>query len=162
MAFIKQGTTVISFAEYSDVLSADQRMFDSNEGLTDDVIESHLIRSTERILTMIRATDWWVTLTGSLTTNSSPAVVGAQILDRKNDFTDLCVYYALCTYIYPTIADFSNPDNAERAKIGFYQQKFQALFDELISNGGWYDLNNDGTVSSDEKKKGYITLKRVR
>lgn len=162
MAFIKQGSNVLSFAEYSDVVSADQRMFDSNEGLTDDVIETHLIRSTERILTLLRATDWWVTLNGALSINATPELKGAQILSRQNDFTDLCIYYALCTYIYPTIADFSNPDNAERAKIGFYQQKYQALFDELISAGNWYDLNNDGIISSDESKKGYIALKRVR
>ena len=162
MAFIKSGSTVISFAEYSDVLSADQRMFDSNEGLTDDVIETHLIRSTERILTLVRATDWWVTLTGSLSVNATPELHGAQILYRKNDFTDLCIYYALCQYIYPTIADFSDPDNAERAKIGFYQQKFQQLFDELIGAGNWYDLNNDGKITADESKKGYISLKRVR
>ena len=162
MAFIKQGSNVLSFAEYSDVVSADQRMFDSNEGLTDDVIETHLIRSTERILTLIRATDWWLTLNDASTINITPEVKGAQILFRQNDFTDLCIYYALSMYIYPTIADFANPDNAEVAKIGFYQSKFQQLFDELVQAGNWYDLNNNGTITADEQKKGYISLKRVR
>jgi hypothetical protein len=162
MAFIKQGTTVLSFAEYNDVLSADQRLFEANEGLTDDVIETHLIRSTERILTLIRATDWWVNLTGSNSVSASPEVNAALILNRENDFTDLCVYYAFHTYILPSIADFGKEDSAEHAKIGFYQQKFQQLFSELITSGDWYDLNADGTVSASEQQAGQITLKRIR
>ena len=59
MAFISNGTTKISFAEYQDVVDMDQRLFEANEGLTDDVVESALIRSTDRILTLVRATDWW-------------------------------------------------------------------------------------------------------
>ena len=40
MAFIRNNGNVISFAEYQDVLDADQRLFDANEGLTDDVVEA--------------------------------------------------------------------------------------------------------------------------
>lgn len=162
MAFIKVGSTILSFAEYSDVLAADQRLFEANEGLTDEVIETHLIRSTERILTMFRSTSWWVNITKSDAISTSPLVVGTQIKSRQNDFTDLCVYYAFFTYILPTIADFGSEDNAERAKISFYQTKFQGLFDELITAGDWYDVNGDGTVSSTEMVAGQISLKRIR
>ena len=162
MAFIKVNSNILSFAEYSDVYSADQRLFDANEGLTDEVIETHLIRSTERILTMIRASTWWVNLTGSESVSASPEVEAAQIKSRFNDFTDLCVYYALFTYILPNIADFGREDNSEFAKIAFYQNKFQTLFDELITSGDWYDINNDGTVTTSEKVAGKIALKRIR
>jgi hypothetical protein len=162
MAFIKQGSIVLSFAEYSNVLEADQRLFEANEGLSDDVVETHLIRSTERILTLIRATDWWVNLTGSDSISASPLVNATYILSRQNDFTDLCVYHAFATYILPSIADFGNEDNAERAKIGFYQTKFDQLFSELITAGDWYDLNADGTITASEKQAGQIALKRIR
>jgi len=59
MAFLNNGTTVISFAEYQDVVDADQRLFDTNEGLTEDVVETHLVRATARILSLFRATTWW-------------------------------------------------------------------------------------------------------
>jgi hypothetical protein len=144
MAFIKSGTTVLSFAEYNDVLSADQRLFEANEGLTSDVVESHLYRSTERILTLIRA------------------ISADKVIGRDHDFTDLCVYHAFFTYLLPSIADFGKEDNAERAKIAFYQTKFEQLFGELITAGDWYDLNADGVVTSAEKVAGHITLKRIR
>jgi hypothetical protein len=173
MAFIYTGTvpnrTVVSFAEYSDVVNADQRLFEANEGLTDTVIEDFLVRSTERILTLIRATSWWNDLymkSGNGTTYTRkvdlPAVNPNLILARQNDFTELCVMYALWNYVLPKIADFSKEDNAERAKIGFYQGKYQFLFDELINAGDWYDLNADGQVESIEKLEGDNSLKRIR
>lgn len=169
MAFIKNGSTTISFAEYQDILDADQRLFEANEGLTDDVIEDILIRSTQRILTLIRQTDWWRDLYLQKAANpvfitraDVPEVDIELIIERQDDFTDLCVYYALWNYILPKIADFSKEDNAERAKIGFYQNKYQFLFDELINSGDWYDVNADGIVASDEKMPGNYALKRIR
>ena len=57
MPFISDGQNIVSFAEYQDVLDMDQRVFEANEGLTDDVVDALLVRSTQRILTLIRATD---------------------------------------------------------------------------------------------------------
>lgn len=169
MAFITSGTTVLSFATYDDVADRDQRLFDQNEGLTVDVIEDLLIRSTERILSLLRSSAWWrdyyITRDATLALNSTadiPALDASKILARKNDFTDLCVYHSMFEYILPKIADFGNEDNAERKKIGYYQQKFNSLFGELISAGDWYDFDNDGTVESTEKSPGYVTLRRVR
>jgi hypothetical protein len=169
MAFLTNGTTTISFAEYDDVVSADQRLFEANEGLTDDVIEDQLIRSTARILTLFRSTDWWrsyyITRSTNFTANTVadiPALDPNRIEDRLADFTDLCVYYALYNYILPKIADFSTEDNAERAKIGFYQAKFDRLFGELIAAGDWYNFDGSGAITSAEKQPGYYNLKRVR
>lgn len=160
MAFIKSGSTVISFAEFQDVLDRDQRLFENNEGVNDEnVIEPLLIRATERILTKIRNTDWW---TGHYEGASVPAVDANYVLERKNDFTDLCVYVSMADYILPLIADFGSEDNAEYRKIGHYTQKADELFMELIKAGDWYDFNKDGTVSSSEKTAGNINLKRVR
>jgi hypothetical protein len=169
MAFITDGETVTSFADFEDVLAMDQRLFEANEGLTDDIVVTFLTRSTERILSLIRSTDWWRDYYLSKTTNpfyttnaDVPLVDINRIKARQNDFTDLCVMYALWNYILPKVADFSKEDNAERAKIGFYQGKYQFLFDELINSGDWYDLDDSGTISSTEKQPGNYVLKRVR
>lgn len=169
MPFVSNGTTIISFAEYADVLDQDQRLFEANEGLTDDVVEPLLVRATERILTLIRATDWWKDLYLQKTANPHfttradvPLVDPLKIIAREHDFTELCVMYALWNYILPKIADFSKEDNAERAKIGFYQGKYQFLFDELINAGDWYDLDGSGVVESSEKFPGNYSLKRIR
>ena len=80
MAFITQGTTFYSFADYDDVVSKDSRLFLANEGLTEDVVDGATIRATERILELIRATDWWksyyIRQNGSL----SGVVIGQAVL----------------------------------------------------------------------------------
>jgi hypothetical protein len=169
MAFITESGTVISFAEYDDVFNRDQRLFDSNEGLTDDVVEPLLIRATERILSNLRSSSWWVgyyvqqTTTTTLRTQADiPALDVDKIKDRTNDFTDLCVYTALSEFILPMVADFSDEANAERQKMGYYTQKAEKLFEELITAGDWYDFDDDGTIQSSEKEPGQINLKRVR
>lgn len=169
MAFLLNGSQVLSFAEYSDVEAADQRLFADNEGLTTDVVEDALIRSTARILTQLRASDWWKSYYVRRSTDETfrtvadiPALNSAKIQDRKDDFTDLCVYYALYNYILPKVADFSTEDNAERQKIGYYQAKFDRLFGELITAGDWYDFDGSGAIASSEKSPGYFNLKRVR
>jgi len=169
MAFLLNGSQVISFAEYGDVEAMDQRLFETNEGLTSDVVEDSLIRSTARILTLLRASDWWrsyyVRRSGSEVINTVadiPALNPVKIQDRQDDFTDLCVYYALYNYVLPKIADFSTEDNAERQKIGYYQAKFDKLFGELITAGDWYDFDGSGAIGSSEKSPGYSNLKRVR
>lgn len=172
MAFIQQGTTFYSFADYDDVVAKDSRLFSANEGLTQDVVEDALIRSTTRILDMIRASDWWksynIHQTGSVSgliigqSILAPAVNPLQIKSRYADFTDLCVYHALSEYLYPRVADFGNPDSAERQKIGFYNEKFRSLLQDIIDAGDWYDFTNNGTVTDAEKFPGVTNLVRVR
>lgn len=168
MAFIIENDTVTSFAEYQDVVDRDQRLFSANEGLTDDVVEPLLIRATERILTKLRASEWWrsyyLSRSGSSinTVADIPALDPNKIKERLNDFTDLCVYFALNEYILPTIADFGNDDDEERKKMGYYAGKAESLYGELITAGDWYDFDNDNVISSNEKSPGQINLKRVR
>lgn len=172
MAFIQQGNTFYSFADYSDVVAKDSRLFDANEGLTSDVVEDSLIRSTQRILDMFRATDWWksyyILQSGSAAqvvigqSFSVPALNPLLILARQNDFTDLAVYHTLSEYLLPKVADFGNPDSAERQKLGFYNTKFRELFDELVEDGDWYDFNADGNIQAAEKYPYVTNLRRVR
>ena len=171
MAFITNNTgTVISFAEASDVQATDQRLFESNEGLTDIIVEDLLIKATQRILTQIKYTDWFRDLYVKNTANATyytsssdaPEVDPNKILTRHTDFTDLSVYYALYYYILPKVADFSTEDNSERAKIAFYQQKYQLLFTELINAGDWYDITGDGIIDTREKDPGNLRLHRIR
>lgn len=169
MAFVTENNTVVSFAEFQDVVDRDQRLFEANEGLSSDQIDQLLIRATERILTRLRSTDWWRTYyvrrdnsTVYNTVADIPAVDPDRIIARQNDFTDLCVFSALSDFILPSIADFGNEDNAERQKMAYYTQKSDALFGELITAGDWYDFDDDGTVQSTEKSPGQYNLKRVR
>ena len=169
MAFIIENSTVISFAEYQDVVDKDSRLFAINESLSDDVVEPLLVRATERILTKMRASAWWRSYyvnRNSLNTYSTiadiPALDVNRIIARTNDFTELCVFTALAEYILPSVADFGQEDNAERQKMGYYTQKADMLFGELISAGDWYDFDDDGSVESKEKQPGQFNLKRVR
>jgi hypothetical protein len=168
MAFITSGTTVLSFATYDDVIDRDARVTQENEGLTVDIIEDLLIRSTERILSLLRSTNWWqeyyLKQSGASyrTSGDIPQPEAEKVLTRKNDFTDLCVYHCLYEYVFPKIADFSDENNAERRKIGYYQQKFNSLFDELIKAGDWYDYDDDASVESSEMDPGIVSRRRVR
>jgi len=169
MAFIVENGTVISFADFQDVFDRDQRLFDSNEGLTDDVIEPLLERATQRILDQIKNTAWWKTYfvrrseNFEFTTSADiPTPNISKIIGRTADFTDLCVYTALAEYILPAVADFGNADNAERLKMGYYEQKSAKLFMELITAGDWYDFDGDGVIQSTEKDPGKVNLRRVR
>lgn len=169
MAFIRNNNTVISFAEYQDVLDADQRLFDANEGLTDDVVESALIRSTERILSKFRSSDWWASYYVARTVNQTfqtradiPALDANKIQDRLNDFKDLCVATAMSEYILPKVANFGAEDNEERQKMGFYTQRAEKLYGELITAGDWYNFDGSGAITSAEKQSGQYNLKRVR
>jgi hypothetical protein len=169
MPFVEENNTVVSFAEFQDVLNKDQRLFEANEGLSDDLIDAQLIRATERILDKFRSSDWW---RNYYVNRSSGAVIRTvadippldpnRILDRQNDFTDLCVYVALADYILPVVADFGNDDSAERQKMGYYTQRASELYGELIAAGDWYDFSGTGSITSDEKQPGYYNLRRVR
>lgn len=164
MAYITQGSNVLSFASYEDAETIDQRLFEENEGLSIDITEEALIRSTERILDILRTTEWYrrLALSQGASILTIPAVNASRIASRKNDFSDLCVFFALYNYLLPRVADFGTEDNAERVKIDFYLTKFNTLFDELIRNGDWYDYNGNGTVSQDEIQEGFIRYQRVR
>lgn len=167
MAFIiDNNNNVISFAEVQDVINADQRLFEANEGLTDENVEAQLIRATERVLDKFRSSSWWRNYYGSRIPVTNPAAIPALdpklILDRQNDFTDLCVYTALSEYILPSIADFSNEDSSERQKMKYYANKAETMFSDLINAGDWYDFDNTGTVNDSEKAAGQYNPKRIR
>jgi len=167
MAFITENDVVISWAESSDVLARDQRLFDSNEGLTDEIVEDALIRATERLLNKFRSTDWWrgyyIKQSGNAYDTNVPALDVNSIKDRYNDFTDLCVYFALGEYILPIVADFGTEDENERSKMSYYSAKAQDLFGELVRVGDWYDFDKDDIVGVEEiVPSNYSVLKRVR
>ena len=173
MAFFSSGWIVIGFAEYADVQAVDQRVFEANEGISDEtLVEDLTIKATSRILQLIKNTAWWkqyyITESGgstaiqTLTTVDVPLPNPNLILTRQSDFTDMCVYLTMYEYLLPKIADFSNEDNAEVKKIGFYRTKFEELFRELIEDGCWYDFDASGAISPTEKMPTKTNLQRVR
>jgi len=173
MAFILSTGNVISFAEYEDVLAIDQRLFEANEGLTEVIVEDALVKATNRILSQLRSTDWWKSYYYRQNNGGgvvsfpaggviAPALNPNKIEARKQDFTDLCVYYALAETLLPRVADFGNADTAERQKIGFYDEKYRALLKELIEAGDWYDFDDNGSIADTEKQPSKVNLVRVR
>ena len=167
MAFIVDGTgNVISFAEYVDVTTIDQRVFEANEGLTVDIVEDMLERSTNRMIQKIKASDWWREYSnftgagyGSLSDLPTP---NPNLFLRQADWTECCVYHTLTNYLYPKIANFSDAESAEVEKIKFFDVRFQDLFNELLSMGDFYDADGDGTVESNEKLVKYALTRRTR
>ena len=168
MAFITSLGTFISFAEYADVTARDQRLFESNEGLTEAIVEELLEQGSQRVLTKIKATDWWkdsqFEYDSSLNRDPRlvPVVDPLRIESRQQDFTDLTVYLTLTEYVLPKIADFTDDGNADVKKIQFYKDKFDQLFKELLEDGSWYDFNDNGVISTVEKKPSLQNLIRVR
>lgn len=163
---MKSGQTVTSFARYSDVVSADQRLFEVNEGLSEEIVIPLLKRATERVLTKFRATDWWSKFFSSTQFGQNertlPSLDASKVKGRENDFTDLCIATAMSEYILPRIADFGDDDNAERKKMSYYLQRADSLFSELLTAGDWYDFDGTGAVTESESRKGFYNLKRVR
>lgn len=168
MPFIIENDIVVSFADFQDCVDKDQRLFESNEGISDDTVEQHLVRATEKILDKFRATSWWrdyyakQAKMGFVSPTDVPPLDPTLIKDRQNDFTDLCIYVALADYILPSIADFGREDNSERQKMAYYTQRSSDLFAELLTAGDWYDFDDDGSVGAYEKEQGIFNLKRVR
>lgn len=172
MAFIVNGDVVLAFADSSDVESRDQRLFEANEGITDEQVDDACIAATTRILGQIQATSWWRSYyiqqdpTANITAGNGeiwvPAPQARYFRARVQDWRDACVYFALFEYILPKVADFGNPESAERQKIDFYLQRYNSLFRELIDAGDWYDFDADGTVEMAERAPTALNLARRR
>jgi hypothetical protein len=117
----------------------------------------------------MRSTQWWRNYYLNRSPDATiktvadiPALDPDKIKDRQNDFTDLCVYWALSEIILPQVANFGDDGDDDKAKMGYYQNKTERLFDELIVAGDWYDFDDDDTIESSEQSPGYANLKRVR
>jgi hypothetical protein len=182
MAFITDGGgNVVSFAEFTDVIQKDQRFLEANEitvpaesGFVDDTdfIEDMLEKSTSRILLKIKASTWWQSYNsyvGNAITNLNnipnvnPDLIDpGNALGRRQQFTDMCVYYCMAQYLLPLIADFGNEENSTFQKINYYDAKFTDIYNELISIADWYDYDNSGTVDADEKAVTYFQTRRTR
>ena len=165
-AFIYSYKTFVSFATYEDVTNRDSRVFEANEDLTESEINDYLEQASQRILTQIRNTSWWRDyqrrMAGITNPNLLPAVNPDYILARTQEFIDLNVYFALLEYVYPSIADFGNPDSAEIQKIKFYKDSYNVLFDEVIESGDWYDFSENATIETADKLATFVNRVRTR
>ena len=101
-------------------------------------------------------------MAGIIDPNLLPVVNPDYILARTQEFKDLNIYLALYEYVYPSIADFGNPDSAEIAKIKFYKDSYNVLFDEVISAGDWYDFSENATIDTADKMATFVNRIRVR
>ena len=181
MAFLKDGSNkVISFAEFTDVVQKDQRIFESNNlkipaqsGFltTEDFVEDMLQKSTNRIALKIKASTWWANYNYYVGNSFDPMdrpnvdldkIDPSNTLGRQQQFTDMCVYYCFAQFLFPLFAEFGNEESPEVAKITYYDNKFNDIFNELIAIADWYDADGDGTVESSEKAVTFSKTRRTR
>lgn len=168
MSFNYSGATFLSFAVTSELDDRDQRLFESNEGLTSGIVDDLLKQASQRILTQIRNTDWWRQYQFSRDASLErdlrllPTVNPDRIKSREQEFKDLNIYFALSEYVYPRVADFGNETDGNLQKIKFYRDAYDALFKEIIESGDWYDYDADGTVERTERQPSRVRLVRVR
>jgi len=169
---------VVSFCDYDDVVERDQRITEANEIVfapfndLEEMVESFAQRATQKIIYEIKDTDWWksyfiikdqgATNVSTLSYIDVPAPNPTSFYGRQQDFTDLCVYKVFYEYLLPKVADFSNEDSAELKKIGFYREKYQSLFRQLIDAGDWYDWDRDGIILPTDKMPTNLNIRRVR
>jgi hypothetical protein len=181
MAFLLNGAgDVISFAEYTDVVQKDQRIFEENNlviptesgfNSINDFVENMLELGTQRILLKIKASTWWqaynnyvgntISNLNSLPNVNPTLVDPGNLQGRRQQFTDMCVYYTMKDLILPLVSEFEL-DNADMNKIIYYEGKFNDLYNELIAIADWYDYDNSGTVDANEKLLTYATTRRTR
>jgi len=181
MSFVLDGAgTVISFAEYTDVVQKDQRLLEANElrvpvesGFADvtEFVEDMLEKGTARILLKIKASTWWqaynnyvgnnITSLSNLPSVNPNLIDPGNLLGRQQQFTDMCVYYTFKEYLIPLVAQFEN-EGADVVKIEYYESKFNDLFKELLSMADWFDADNSGTVDADERAYTYVQTRRTR
>lgn len=165
-AFIYSYKTFVSFATYEDVTNRDSRVFEANEDLTADEVNDYLAQASQRILTQIGNTDWWAqsqrSLFGIVDPRLVPPVNPDYIIASSQEFRDLNVYFALLEYIYPSVADFGNPESAEVQKIKHYKDSYTVLFTELIESGSWYDFTQNGTIDTADRRPSVVNRVRTR
>lgn len=168
MAFYYINQTFQSFAVYADVTARDSRFFEANEGMTEQVVNPLLAQSSQRILTQLKNTDWWrnyqfsrdVSLKHDL--RLLPDVQPDNIKGKEQEFKDLNIYFCMCEYLLPKVADFGNETSAEVIKIQFYRDAYNNLFKEIVESGDWYDFDSGGTISTSEKSPTYTNRVRTR
>jgi hypothetical protein len=182
MAFITDNSgNVISFAENTDLRQKDQKFFEANNikipaesgfATIEEYLEDLCEKATDRILLKLKVSTWWQSYNAYVGTpinnlnaipNVNPNLIDpGNKLSRRQQFTDMCVYYTFSQFLFPLVADFGNPESEEVSKINYYDAKYNDLFNELISVADWYDADNSGTVEADEKAVSYMRTRRSR
>lgn len=173
MAFVTNASgNVIAFSDSFDVRDIEQRIFESNEinfvdaaspayTSLDEYIDALCEKSMTRILAKFKASSWWRAYSGDSASNLTD-IDPDKIIARREDFTDMAVYYVLKEYLLPKTANFGVAENSEVVKISYYSDKFEDLFQELIALVDWYDKDGDGTIEQDEKLTTFRMTRRTR
>ena len=171
MATITDGSgTILSFARYEDVKAMDSRVFDSNEmgteAETEELVNDMLIRSTSRVMSLVKNSTFWLKYTSTISTTAGPGTVvptpSISKIKRLEDFEELVVYHTLYQYLLPRFADMGDEVSNEVAKIAFYKDAFNELWDVLQTNGDFYDDDGSGTVDNDEVLLSVMPVRRSR
>jgi hypothetical protein len=85
-----------------------------------------------------------------------PSIINVEfdpsLLD-PDQLTQACVYHALAYHIAPKLTQFSGgePDRFQ-VMMEYYQGRFEHEMDLILREGVRYDLDDNGTVASTEKK----------
>ena len=171
MAFLTVNNSVLSFAEYLDIVNTDQRVFESNEidwanapgspANLSEYVEDLCIKATNRIIEKIRVSSKWHAVADNQTNTEYVALFDPnKILRRQSDFTDMCSYYVLKEYLLAKVADWGNPESPEVQKIQYFENKFDDLFTELLTIFDWYDFDDSGEIDRSDLHIGQVTHRR--
>jgi hypothetical protein len=171
MAFLTVNNSVLSFAEYNDIVNTDQRVFESNEidwenapgspANLAEYIEDLCIKATNRIIEKIRVSNKWHSVAHKQDNTEYVALFDPnRILRRHSDFTDMCSYYVLKEYLLAKVADWGNPESPEVQKIQYFENKFDDLFNELLTIFDWYDFDDSGAIDRSDLHIGQVQHRR--
>lgn len=82
-------------------------------------------------------------------------------LYTASQLTRACVYQALGYHIYPKLSRFEPDVDVFERKMEHYRAEYEREMDLVLRDGVEYDLNNDNTISDNEKvATHHLRLKR--
>lgn len=86
-------------------------------------------------------------------TSSSTAAFDATLL-TPTQWTQATVYHALAFHICPKLSKFEQQGNEDKFQVmmSYYQGRFEHEMDLCLRLGVEYDLDNNNTVTEEEKK----------
>ena len=144
----------MSYATLDDLLQVEPTI--TEMGVIDYDVE--LARS-EQELNRILNVRWFQTYKAR---NPSAVTFNPQLLDATQ-WTQACVYHALAYHIAPKLTQFNEEGNRDRFQVmmDYYSGRFEHEMDLCLREGVRYDLDDSGTVSTEESQA-TVSLRLIR
>lgn len=132
-----------------------------NYGISD--FDGEIVKAQSDVFRDLRIR-WWPTQQHGL--YDVKYVAGGNVepdedLFTASQLTRACVYQALGYHIYPKLSRFEPDVDVFERKMEHYRAEYEREMDLVLRDGVEYDLNNDNTISDNEKTATHhLRLKR--